>query len=56
MLHSLKANLVNLQDENKLILHADCCTPISIQGDCRICLTRGRCLFLVRGFYQNLLS
>ena len=24
MLHSLKANLVNLQDENKQTLHADC--------------------------------
>ena len=24
MLHSLKANLVNLQDENKPTLHADC--------------------------------
>ena len=29
MLHSLKANLVNLQDENKQTLHADSCMLVS---------------------------
>ena len=28
MLHSLKANLVNLQDENKQTLHADSCISV----------------------------
>ena len=54
MLHSLKANLVNLQDENKPTLHADCCyiLPVGVSYISAACPL----LVLVRGRYQSLLS
>ena len=56
MLHSLKANLVNLQDGNKPTLHADCHISTSPVEGVSYILDAWAVACLVRRFYQNLLS
>ena len=56
MLHSLKANLVNLQDENKPTLHADCYISTSPVEGVSYIPDAWAVACLVRRFYQNLLS
>ncbi len=54
--HSLKANLVNLQDGNKPTLHADCHISTSPVEGVSYILDAWAVACLVRRFYQNLLS